>query len=78
MLPARGDVVERPGGLVQAPEFAQFAVGAEALQGRGEGDGVQGAPEVFADGAGDGVFARVGQLGEGVVVLWASVRWLIR
>jgi len=46
--------------------------GEEALGWGGEGDGGEGAPEVFADGGGDGLFAEEGELGEGVRVLW---RW---
>lgn len=52
-----------------AAEFAEFLEGEKALWGGGEGDGGEGAPEVFADGGGDGLFAEKGELGEGVGVL---------
>lgn len=61
-----GEVV---GGFVQAAEFAQFAVGEEALGGEREGDVCEGGPEVFAEGGGDGVFAEEGELAEGGCVL---------
>ncbi len=57
------------GCLVQSPEFTQFAVGVEALEGGGEFDEGEGEPEVFAEGGGDGFFAEEGELFEGGVVL---------
>ena len=54
---------------MQPPEFAQFAVGVEALEGGGEFDEGEGEPEVFAEGGGDGFFAEEGELFEGAVIL---------
>jgi len=59
---SHGDDGRVVGGLVQPPELAQFAVSVEALQGRGEFDEREGQPEVFADGGGDGLFAKEGEL----------------
>jgi len=53
-------------------EFAEFLEGEQALGWGGERDSGERAPEVFADGGGDGLFAEEGELGEGVRVLW---RW---
>ena len=47
---------------MQAPELAQFAVGREAGVGGGKGDEGEGVPEVFAEGGGDGLFAKVRKL----------------
>lgn len=63
------------GCLVEPPEFAEFAVGVEALQGGGEFDEREGEPEVFADGGGDGLFTEEGELFEGGVVLEGGVSW---
>jgi hypothetical protein len=63
---------------VQFAEFAKAPQGVEAgldggRRGGGERDLCEGGPEVFAQGAGDGFFAVVGDLAEGVVVLGAGV-----
>lgn len=60
---------------MSAPEFAELLVGREAYVAgaRGEGDGGEGVPEVFAEAAGDGLFAVEGDLGEGFVVLFGVV-----
>lgn len=51
---------------MQCAPFAEFAIGGEALGaaegGGGEGDGVEGAPEIFAYGRGPGVGAGVREL----------------
>lgn len=60
---------------MQPPEFTQFAVGVEALEGGGELDEREGQPEVFADGGGDGLLAEEGELFEGGVVLKGWVSW---
>lgn len=70
-----GDDGRVVGRLVQSPEFAQFAVGIEALEGGGELDEREGQPKVFADGGGDGLFAEEGELFEGGVVLKGWVSW---
>lgn len=56
-------------GLVQFAEFAQAAVGGEALAGAGEGEKTEGEPEVFAEGGGDGFFAEEGELFDGGCIL---------
>lgn len=50
------------GGFVQTSEFAQFAVGGEALEGGGEFDERERLPEVFAEFGGDCLFAEEGDL----------------
>jgi hypothetical protein len=60
--------------FVQLAVFAQLVQDFEAvLRGRGrvgrEGDACEWRPEVFAEGGRDGLFAIVGELFEGVVVL---------
>ena len=56
-------------GFVQFAPFAEFAVGVEALRGRGEGEGEEGPPVVFAEVGGIVVCAAVGELFWGVVGL---------
>ena len=61
---------------MQSAVLAQFAEGVQPLRGQREGGGVEGFPEVFAQGGGFGVGAGFGELFEGLEVL-ALPCWLV-
>jgi len=64
---------------VQLAELAQLPVRGQAERGRRKGQRRERQPEVFAECCGDRLFAEVGELAEGGVVLWGGgwvVSWI--